>query len=143
MTGLAITLAIAIAGMLPVIAWLVYGRISDGRALLVMDDERDKAVQRAERLSWESEQKDKALDAAAKTIDALLKEKRHAKPNADLADDDVLSRGVRAAEEARAGGGDPISTSTVDPVPSREAAGAAKASEVLPSGLLDPNESLL
>jgi len=131
---------------LGLIAWLVYGRIAAANALQVMDDERDKAVVRAERAEYELAKRDEKIADLERTADRLAKEP-HEKPNADLDPDDVDSRMLRAAKEAIAAAGDSLPAGASGAVHSGEVPGNATATEVQPARsadrLLDPDESLL
>lgn len=122
---------------------LVWKCLGYANALQEMDDERDKAVQRAAHLEGEHKALADKLADAERTIEALAKEP-HEKPNADLDARDVRERVRRAAEEARAARRGEIPAGAEGQAVHPASAGAdADAAEVLPAGPLDPNESLL
>ncbi len=131
---------------LSLIAWLVYGRIADARALQAMDDERDKAVQENASLKYELTKRDETIAGLKRTAETLAKEP-HANPNADLARDDLDTRRLRDAEEAIAASGDPVPAGSSGAVHPGEVPSITPAAEVQPARptdrLLDPDESLL
>lgn len=144
MTVAVVTLAIALAGALSVIGWLVYARSNDAERLLAMDDDRDKAVQRAERAEYELDKATKKLAESERTIDTLAQEE-HAKPNADLAPGNVDDRVVRAAIKAKAAAarrGEVPASAGDEAVHPPAAASGSDAAEVQPAGPFDPNEVL-
>lgn len=130
-----------------VIVWLVYGRIGAANALQAMDDERDRAVARAEHAEFERDAFKTRLADAERTIEALAKEP-HANPNADIADPrDVRERVRRAAAEAVAARGSAVPAGASAEVHPRSAGSGPDAAEVRTagsdSGRLDPDEPLL
>lgn len=100
-----------------------------------------------ERARFERDQHAKEIDAANRTIAALVKMQRSKHANADLPVTDVVTRLVRAAaEEARAAAADRASTVPAEPapaVPPRAAADEAEDAEVLSAESLDPEQPLL
>lgn len=149
MTIAVIALSIALAGALSLVGWLAY-RLhtvtrSSSAQLLAMDDERDKAIQRADGLDFELKAARSALADAERTIEGLATQKQE-NPNADLDPDDVTARSVRAAIKARAAearrAGD-VPAGAGKAVHPTAAADAGESADVLPAGPLDPNESLL
>lgn len=134
---------VSLAGL---IAYLVVRVVRDANALQAMDDERDKAIVRAERAEFELGHTKDALADANRTIDALAKEPRE-NPNADLAPDNLDDRLLRAAKEARADRRGAVPGAEATAVHPPSAGPDAATAEVLPAGpgdrLLDPDEPLL
>lgn len=93
--------------MVGVIAWLVYSRIAAANAMQAMDDERDKAIVRAERAEYELTKRDEKIANLERTVSAMAKEPRE-KPNSDLPLDADDERMRRAGAEAVASAGGSI-----------------------------------
>lgn len=136
MTAVAVTLAIAVASALALIAWLVY------RAVGASDSEADARVAQVateaelERARYETEVTSKALAAAnarANALERVIADDLNTAPNPDLARDDVRGRVLRLAQAWRTD--DPLPASGDAAVPDDPAPG--------PSGaLLRPGDEL-
>lgn len=146
MSAAIVALSGVLAFALATVIYLVHELLRHQSTLQAMDDERDKAVVRAERAEYELVKRDEKIADLERTADRLAKEP-HANPNADLARDDLDTRRLRDAEEAIAAAGDPVPASAGGAVHPGEVPGVAVAAEVQPARptdrLLDPDESLL
>lgn len=143
----AICFGVALVGVASLLGWQIYRGDARSDQLTTERAAHSKTRLELERATWERDQHAKEIDAANRTIDALVKERSNAKPNGDLDKRDVVTRLVRAAaEQARAARTDragEVPAGDKQAVPAREPAAADKAPAVLPVGPLDPNEPLL
>lgn len=128
------------------LGWQIYRADKRGDQLITEREAHGKTTLDRDRLRFEAKNKDAEIQRLNKTIEGMAKEP-DANPNADLAPDDVLTRGVRAAAEARAAQADRAgalpAVADAEGVHPQGATDVGPATEVLPAGPLDPNESLL
>lgn len=145
MTALAWALAGIIATQLGALLWLVYGRSADARALQVMDDERDKAVQESASLKFELANAKKALEKETDRADTFEGALADVQVAHNLPAGDVRSRVRIAAAQTLARRKNGVPGSEADAVHPPPATGSAAAAEVPrvegrdPDGVMRPD----
>ncbi len=141
MTVAVVALAIALAGALGLIAWLVYRVFADARALADERQDRVATQGRLERVGFELDTTKAALTKAERDRD-IFEEAANAAPSPVLPAGDVDGRLLQAAQADAAARDVAVPAKPAAGVRSTAATKPAAAARV-PPGKLDPNEPLL